>query len=568
MFIKCKLLVAEFIYTFIKNHTVSSGFLKNNEKSPNMPFFWKKKNDSEICDIEVKELVEKYFDGDYYLDTNPDVAAAGVDPLDHFLEFGDKEGRDPAPWFSTSHYKTLADGNSSSNANTFYHYLKNSNPEELEKQQVVGVRARDIQKRLEDGVLGEMVARATELEPLIRLPANIKRPIKIKPFHDDALILMSAMKALHTAAGHRQAEYIIVIPHCRMSGATRIAGELAFSLENLKTSDNILLVRTDSSEFEYPQWFPENIRNINFAEIARAVIEDKQPQLLFHFLRSLNPKVMFNINSNLFYRTTNIYGRQLSKTSRVVNYLFCADRNRDGHEVGYPVVQVYKGLNQGATFVTDSESLANTLRDRYQLDAQDSKHRIRSLPTPVRPLQVNTENISSVSQTGRPKIYWAGRFDRQKRIDLVQAVAELMPECDFYLYGKPVLENETNLTFSANVYVNPPFKNFTDLSLKDCAVWLYTSEWDGIPNIILEVIASGIPLVTSNCGGISEVVDKDLAGMIDDIKNINAYVEAINGIILNQEQARMNAEKLRDKSLKERSENNYLTAISELLESE
>ena len=31
----------------------------------------------------------------HYLDANPDVKAAGVDPLAHFLQFGAQEGRQP-----------------------------------------------------------------------------------------------------------------------------------------------------------------------------------------------------------------------------------------------------------------------------------------------------------------------------------------------------------------------------------------------------------------------------------------------------------------------------------------
>ena len=33
------------------------------------------------------------FDAQYYLAANPDVAAAGVDPLAHYLAFGAQEGR-------------------------------------------------------------------------------------------------------------------------------------------------------------------------------------------------------------------------------------------------------------------------------------------------------------------------------------------------------------------------------------------------------------------------------------------------------------------------------------------
>ncbi|MGI4950360.1 MAG: hypothetical protein ACRYGM_00995 [Janthinobacterium lividum] len=44
------------------------------------------------------------FDNAYYLAHNPDVAAAGIDPYQHYLSNGWREGRDPSALFSTSYY--------------------------------------------------------------------------------------------------------------------------------------------------------------------------------------------------------------------------------------------------------------------------------------------------------------------------------------------------------------------------------------------------------------------------------------------------------------------------------
>ncbi|MBV8914024.1 MAG: hypothetical protein JOZ05_13420, partial [Acetobacteraceae bacterium] len=44
------------------------------------------------------------FDPVYYLRSNPDVAAAGVDPYQHYMTVGWKEGRDPNPFFHTTYY--------------------------------------------------------------------------------------------------------------------------------------------------------------------------------------------------------------------------------------------------------------------------------------------------------------------------------------------------------------------------------------------------------------------------------------------------------------------------------
>ena len=44
----------------------------------------------------------RHFDAGFYRAQNPDVAAAGVDPLRHFLEIGWREGRNPSARFNTS----------------------------------------------------------------------------------------------------------------------------------------------------------------------------------------------------------------------------------------------------------------------------------------------------------------------------------------------------------------------------------------------------------------------------------------------------------------------------------
>lgn len=44
------------------------------------------------------------FDLQWYLETNPDVAAAGVEPLRHYAEHGWKEGRNPHPLFNSKWY--------------------------------------------------------------------------------------------------------------------------------------------------------------------------------------------------------------------------------------------------------------------------------------------------------------------------------------------------------------------------------------------------------------------------------------------------------------------------------
>ena len=58
-------------------------------------------------DGELRALVDQAFDRAFYLGRNPDVATAGLDPLEHFLAYGWREGRDPSSGFSVSDYGEL-----------------------------------------------------------------------------------------------------------------------------------------------------------------------------------------------------------------------------------------------------------------------------------------------------------------------------------------------------------------------------------------------------------------------------------------------------------------------------
>ncbi len=64
------------------------------------------------------------FNADYYLTTYEDVRAAGVDPLQHYLEQGWREGRDPSAGFSTKAYLDSYPDVRLRRINPLIHYLR------------------------------------------------------------------------------------------------------------------------------------------------------------------------------------------------------------------------------------------------------------------------------------------------------------------------------------------------------------------------------------------------------------------------------------------------------------
>lgn len=71
-------------------------------------------------------LIDKsaFFDRAWYLHTHGDVRVANLDPIEHYLSAGAKEGRDPSPLFSTVSYLNRRPDVAKANLNPLVHFLR------------------------------------------------------------------------------------------------------------------------------------------------------------------------------------------------------------------------------------------------------------------------------------------------------------------------------------------------------------------------------------------------------------------------------------------------------------
>ncbi|MCA0399532.1 MAG: hypothetical protein LCH38_01815 [Proteobacteria bacterium] len=58
---------------------------------------WGRPRGAPLSEEALRHIIESIVDREWYLEANPDVAAAGVNPVQHFLNHGFKEGRAPQP---------------------------------------------------------------------------------------------------------------------------------------------------------------------------------------------------------------------------------------------------------------------------------------------------------------------------------------------------------------------------------------------------------------------------------------------------------------------------------------
>ena len=115
----------------------------------------------------LRRLLGDDFDAGFYLERNPDVANAGLDPLGHYVKYGWREARDPSPCFDTDYYLASYPDVARSGINPLLHFVRHGRGE---------------------GRKPKMAASATEVQP-DRAAVRAAVEDVIRPYFDGAYYL-------------------------------------------------------------------------------------------------------------------------------------------------------------------------------------------------------------------------------------------------------------------------------------------------------------------------------------------------------------------------------------------
>jgi glycosyltransferase involved in cell wall biosynthesis len=422
----------------------------------------------------------------------------------------------------------------------------------------------DLQRRLRTGRLGEMLAKAAEVEPLVgEVWPETTKP-RIHPFFDEiSAVQVSAIHAAQRAAGFTRARVVLVVSDPRWGGSRRAEGHLAHAIARHLDPSEIVVVYTDRGGRAPHGRFPDGVREVDLFSHLGTLDQDSAGRALVELIRSFRAETVININSVLLYRALNPYGKALAATQRIFLVMFCNEQLALGNWVGLPMRYFYRFADLVEGVITDSAYLRDWLVERHQLppETQDRMHVFRA------PVDPGLQPASRAPRDGatRPQVFWAGRLDRQKRVDLVFEIARLMPDVDFRLWGEEVLTARLLEEPPENVQLNGTYQHITDLDLGGADAWLYTSAWDGVPSQLLEVAMTGVPLVASLVGGTGEVVSGEDAWPVADHANAVAYVTALRDVLDDPEGSRRRAAELRERMLRERTEAAYDRQVAAIL---
>ena len=123
-------------------------------------------------------------------------------------------------------------------------------------------------------------------------------------------------------------------------------------------------------------------------------------------------------------------------------------------------------------------------------------------------------------------------------------LAEELSDYNLVIYGEGSARKELELYIESKGLTNrvllPGAKSEIQDYIKDASLFVLSSDYEGIPNALIEAMAIGLPCVSTDCspGGARELIESGKNGLITPCGDAQKLVEAIRKMITNKPLAR------------------------------
>lgn len=314
--------------------------------------------------------------------------------------------------------------------------------------------------------------------------------------------------------------HLMLLPWLMRGGADRAA--LAYlRVLGRRYPGQVAALTTEPVDSPWSAYVPEGARLVQWHDFSSQLTSENRVRALMQFATDARVRVLHVMNSMLGWQLLATHGRQLRAFSRVYASLFWYGPSPEHQTLGYAVdfLPRVEGALDGV--ITDNESFRTRLSDDYGIG--------RSLTWCVYHPTDSFVPQPSVRKGRPPTVLWAGRFAPEKELGVLRAVAERLTQVRFKVFGSlehahPAVAQElARLGSMPNVSLEGPFDGFSSLPHGDADAFVYTSSSDGMPNIVVEAAAHGLPVIAPDVGGIAELIDASTGWLVSRWSDIDAY---------------------------------------------
>lgn len=131
----------------------------------------------------------------------------------------------------------------------------------------------------------------------------------------------------------------------------------------------------------------------------------------------------------------------------------------------------------------------------------------------------------------------AGRLEKQKNFSiLIEAFSiyqKKHPEYKLIIYGegseRKILEELAKKLLKKGTYLFPGKRSNLLDEIKDASMFILSSDYEGVPNVLIEAMAVGLPVISTDSmpGGSDVLIKNGINGLLIPKNNINAMLSAM-----------------------------------------
>ncbi|MFZ3151595.1 MAG: glycosyltransferase [Anaerolineaceae bacterium] len=524
------------------------------------------------------------FDEAWYLEQYPDAADESDDPIVHYLSVGADKGYDPSPFFSTALYLEMYPDVKNAGINPLFHYVKYGIREGRQTRTVsAGYRHRATQSKASSSSEAPSSSANTSLKGSLKrfyhklpIPNSTRQKIsgarrRIAPrigaiFQRDAQLKLeydnfrlpwrrTSLKKCLTFISEQippggKITHLISLPFLSTGGAELVAMNYARAITSEGT-DCVLLL-TDNPLREVTLENSPKVIVLSIADNLPGQDLNGKKLLVRDLIVALRPRVIHNINSDIMWTLFVEDGNRLKDFSRLFASIFAMQFDERGSRIGYAEYYLKDSIANLSGLLTDNKRFISDAVTTY--DLQNQAQTFIPIYTPSRAISERSLSIarsklqeyaSRVNSTDRLSCVWAGRMDKEKRWDLFLEVVERCQFADFAMFGQSVVDSASALPDLSNLEYKGKFNATEELFLEHSYdVFMFTSKWEGLPNILIEAGTWGVPIIAPNVGGVGELINAETGFLLPEKPTSQDYLEAMRKIKDNPQEAARRAENL------------------------
>lgn len=324
--------------------------------------------------------------------------------------------------------------------------------------------------------------------------------------------------------------HIFLLPWIKRGGADLVATHHITAIVQENPRSRVVCLTTENADSPWKSRLPEQVRMVELGKLYAALPEHDLTMLLRWLLVQKRPQVIHTINSPLGYEVFCRDGLFLSKRSRLFASVFAEEFTSEGNLSGYVFSHLPQCIDYLSGVFTDNRRIANKLCDLYGFD--ENKFFVLYVPAPS--AQPSTKSLPSEPMLN---VLWASRLDEEKRPDVLLRVAAGLASdpVHFHVYGSSCIGKDmrhvvAELQSLPNVTMYGAYDGFQSIPTEKHDIFLYTSERDGLPNVLLEALSVGLPVIAPNVGGISELINDATGFLISKADAAEEYIECVRQI--------------------------------------